>query len=47
MNKLWFENTWDAQGQNVAAYEAEIGAIATRLYNLTDAERQIIEGRGE
>ncbi|WP_448527641.1 hypothetical protein [Parathermosynechococcus lividus] len=34
-----------AQGKNVAAYEAEIDAIAARLYGLTDGERRIIEGK--
>jgi hypothetical protein len=37
----------DAKGQNVAVYEAEIGAIVARLYGLTEAERAIIEGRGK
>lgn len=35
----------DAQGKNVAVYEAEIGAIAPRLYGLTETERQIIGGK--
>jgi len=35
----------DAQGKNVAAYEAEIGAIVARLYGLTDGEGAIIEGK--
>jgi hypothetical protein len=35
----------DAQGQNVAAYEAEIDDIVARLYGLTEAERAIIAGR--
>jgi len=34
-----------AQGQAVAAAEAEIDAIVARLYSLTDAERKIIEGK--
>lgn len=34
-----------AQGQAVAAYEAEIDAIVARLYGLTDSERRIIEGK--
>ena len=34
-----------AQGQNVAATEAEIDDIVAHLYNLTDAERKIIEGK--
>jgi hypothetical protein len=34
-----------AQGKDVASYEAEIDAIVARLYSLTDAERQVIEGR--
>lgn len=34
-----------AQGKNVAAYEAEIDDIVAHLYGLTDAERQIIEGK--
>jgi hypothetical protein len=34
-----------AQGQNAAAYEAEIGAIVARLYGLTDAERTLTEER--
>lgn len=32
------------QSQTVTDYEAETGAIVARLYNLTDAERTIIEG---
>lgn len=36
-----------AQGQVVAAYETEIDDIVFRLYGLTDAERTIIERRGE
>ncbi|MBD2425733.1 hypothetical protein [Phormidium sp. FACHB-1136] len=35
----------NAQGQAVAAAEAEIDTIVARLYGLTDAERAIIEGR--
>ncbi|GAB4376993.1 MAG: hypothetical protein Kow00121_25270 [Elainellaceae cyanobacterium] len=34
-----------AQGQAIAAYEAEIDDIVARLYGLTDAERTIIEGK--
>ena len=34
-----------AQGQAVAATEAEIDDIVTRLYGLTEAERAIIQGR--
>jgi hypothetical protein len=34
-----------AQGQAIAAAEAEIEAIAPRLYGLTEAERQITEGK--
>jgi len=34
-----------SQWQAVAAYEADIGAIVARLYNLTDAEIAIIEGQ--
>ena len=33
-----------AQGQAVAAYEAEIDDIVARLYSLTDAELAIIQG---
>ncbi len=33
-----------AQGQAVAATEAEIDAIVAYLYSLTDAELQIIRG---
>jgi len=32
-----------AQGQAIAPYEAEIGAIVARLYGLTAAEPKIIE----
>jgi hypothetical protein len=35
----------DAQGKDVALYEAEIDDIVARLYGLTEAERQIIEGK--
>jgi hypothetical protein len=35
----------NAQGQTVAAYEAEIDTIVARLYGLTDAERALMEGR--
>jgi hypothetical protein len=35
----------NAQGQSVAAYEAEIDTIVARLYGLTEAERDLIEGR--
>jgi len=34
-----------AQRQAVAATEAEIDNIVARLYGLTEAERQIIEGK--
>ncbi len=34
-----------AQGQAVAAYEAEIDEIVAHLYGLTDADRAIIERR--
>jgi hypothetical protein len=34
-----------AQGQDVAAYEAEIDAIVAHLYGLIDADLEIIEGR--
>ena len=34
-----------AQGQAVAATEAEIDDIVARIYGLTDAERKIIEGK--
>jgi hypothetical protein len=35
----------DAQGKDVAPYEAEIDDIVARLYGLTEAERAIIAGR--
>jgi very-short-patch-repair endonuclease len=35
----------DAQGKDVAPYEAEIDNIVARLYGLTEAERAIIAGR--
>jgi len=35
----------DAQGTNVAPYEAEIEAIVVRLYGLTELERSIVEGK--
>ena len=35
----------DAQGKNVAPYEAEIEAIVVRLYGLTELERSIVEGK--
>jgi hypothetical protein len=34
-----------AQGQSVAAYEAEIDDIVARLYSLTDADLAIITGK--
>ena len=37
--------TTDAQGKNVALYEAEIEAIVVRLYGLTELERSIVEGK--
>ncbi len=35
----------DTQGQNVAAYEAEIEAIVARLYGLTEAEGAIVKDK--
>ena len=39
------QQCFTAQGQAIAAYEAEIGAIVARLYGLTDADRANIERR--
>jgi hypothetical protein len=44
-NKALVQKCPAAQGKDVASYEAEIDAIVARLYSLTDAERQVIEGR--
>ena len=35
----------DAQGQNVAHWQAEIDKIVARLYGLTAGDRTIIEGK--
>lgn len=35
----------NAQGKDVAPYEAEIDAIVARLYGLTEAERAIVKGK--
>ena len=35
----------EAQGKNVAPYEAEIDDIVACLYGLTEAERAIVKGK--
>ena len=41
--KTLVQQCLDAQGKNVAPYEAEIEAIVARLYGLTEGERAIVE----
>ena len=45
LTKSLVQQCLTAQGQAVAAAEAEIGAIVARLYGLTEAERAIVEGK--